>query len=170
MSNVILIGMPSCGKTTVGRKLAELLGYRFLDCDDLIRESEGKTLPELIEELGAEGFLAAEERVLAGICAERCVIATGGSAVYSRRAMEHLASIGKIVYLELPVGEIVRRIPNFAARGVVMRGNVSTLEELYRERVPLYRKYAELTVARTGLSRDSTAERIVRELTDGGYL
>lgn len=97
MKNIILIGMPGSGKSTVGVVLAKVLGYGFLDSDLIIQAQEGKRLFEIMEEVGNDGFLLVEERVNSQLCAERCVIATGGSAVYGAKAMEHLKSIGTVV-------------------------------------------------------------------------
>lgn len=161
MENLILIGMPSSGKSTAGVLLAKKIGYGFLDCDLLIQGAEGKLLSEIIAQKGAEGFISVEERVCAGIYAERCVIATGGSVVYSQRAMEHLKSVGRIVYLKISLEEVKRRIsPDLAGRGVVMRGNIHTLEALYGERVPLYEKYAQITVDGTGKRIGETVNEI----------
>ena len=162
MENVVLIGMPSSGKSTVGRLLARKLGYSFLDGDDLIRARESRPLQTLIARYGAEGFLKIEEEVLCGLSAQKTVIATGGSAVYSEKAMANLKSLGKIVYLKLPERDVEKRIPDFSARGVVMRGNISTLQELYAERAPLYEKYADVTVDCGGKSPDEIAEELKR--------
>lgn len=161
MENLILIGMPSSGKSTAGVLLAKKIGFGFLDCDMLIQGKERKLLPEIIHEKGMEGFLNIEESVCASIYAERCVISTGGSAVYSQRAMEHLKTIGKIVYLKISLEEAQRRIsPDLGKRGVVMRGNVKSLRELFLERTPLYEKYAQITVDGTGKNIDQTVEDI----------
>ena len=160
MENLILIGMPSSGKSTSGVLLAKKIGYGFIDCDLLIQGEERALLSEIIERKGAEGFLAIEERVNAGLYATRCVIATGGSVCYCPRAMEHLKTLGKVVYLELSVEETERRIPSLVKRGVVMRGNVETLKDLYAERVPLYEKYADYTVHCDGQTVDETVAAI----------
>lgn len=162
MKNIVLIGMPSSGKSTAGVLLAKKLGYGFIDCDLLIQGEENALLYEIIEKRGAEGFLKVEERVNAGLHASRCVIATGGSVCYLPRAMEHLAQIGKIVYLKLDEPALSQRLPSFEKRGVVMRGNISTLKELYAERVPLYEKYAQITVDCNGQTTEETAEAIMR--------
>ena len=113
--NVILIGMPGSGKSTVGVVLAKVLGYRFIDSDLEIQSQEGKRLPELIEEFGTEGFLDIEARVNASIEAERCVIATGGSVVYRDSAMQHLKEIGTVVYLKLTCEELEKYSSNFVS-------------------------------------------------------
>jgi len=145
MTNIILIGMPGAGKSTVGVVLAKKLGYRFLDSDLLIQERHGKLLHELLEEHGREGFLAIENTVNASIDTQGSVIATGGSAVYGEQAMEHLRKIGTVVYLKLSYEEIEDRLGDLTSRGVVLQPGQS-LKELYAERVPLYEKYAHITV------------------------
>lgn len=160
MSSVILIGMPAAGKSAAGKLLAKLLGYPFYDGDDLIRAQTGEPLSATIGKLGPEGFLAIEERALCGIPSGNAVVATGGSAVYSEKAMAHLRSLGKTVYLKISAQEAERRVPDFSARGVVMRGEIATLRELYAERAPLYEKYADYTVDCTGKSPAQIAEEI----------
>ena len=160
MENIVLIGMPSSGKSTAGVLLAKTIGYGFIDCDLLIQGEENARLSEIIERKGVEGFLQVEERVNAGLFASRCVIATGGSVCYLPHAMEHFKEIGKVVYLKIGEGEAEKRIPNFVKRGVVMRGNVKNLRELYRQRAPLYEKYADITVECDGRSIADTVEAI----------
>ena len=143
--SIILIGMPSCGKSTLGVLLAKRLGYRFVDSDLLIQEKTGKLLHEIISEEGNEGFIRIENEINQQITEENAVIATGGSVVYGEEAMEHLKTLGKVIYLKIDFEEMCRRLGDFSHRGVVMRhGN--TLEEMYAERAPLYEKYADLTV------------------------
>lgn len=161
MDNLVLIGMPSSGKSTAGVLLAKRIGFGFIDTDLIIQGEQGALLSQIIEREGAEGFLAIEERVNAGIAAMRCVIATGGSVCYLPRAMEHLKKLGTVVYLELSEEEVARRVPDFVRRGVVMRGNIRTLKELYAERVPLYEKYADVTVRCDGQTIDETVAAIV---------
>ena len=160
MDNLVLIGMPSSGKSTAGVLLAKRIGFGFIDTDLIIQGEQGALLSQIIEREGAEGFLAIEERVNAGVAAMRCVIATGGSVCYLPRAMEHLKKLGTVVYLELSEEEVARRVPDFVRRGVVMRGNISTLKELYAERVPLYEKYADVTVRCDGQTIDETVAAI----------
>ena len=156
MKNVVLIGMPGCGKSTVGVVLAKILGYRFLDSDLLIQESENRLLHDIIEQEGIEGFEAIENKVNASIDVKRSVIATGGSVVYGREAMEHLRSIGVVVYIRLPFEEIRKRLGNLHKRGVAIREG-QTLRDLYDERVPLYEKYADITVDVDGRNISETA-------------
>ena len=159
--NIILIGMPGCGKSTVGVVLAKKLGYGFLDSDLLIQAREGRLLSEIIEQDGPQRFNEIEEEVNASILAERCVIATGGSVVYGPRAMAHLKEIGTVVYLKLPLEEVARRLGDLTARGVSMRPGQS-LADLYRERAPLYEAWADLTVEGNGREIRETAEEIDR--------
>lgn len=160
MKNLILIGMPSSGKSTAGVLLAKRIGYGFIDTDLIIQGEQGALLSRIIEREGAEGFLAIEERVNAGIAAQRCVIATGGSVCYLPRAMQHLKSMGTVVYLRLSEGEVARRVPDPVLRGVVMRGSVCTLAELYAQRTPLYERYADVTVSCDGQTIDETVAAI----------
>ena len=145
MKNIILIGMPGVGKSTIGVILAKVLGYQFLDADLLIQKSEGKLLKDIIAEKGTEGFIQVENRVNSRIEAENAIIATGGSAVYGKEAMEHLKSIGTVVYINVPYEDLQKRLGDLLKRGVAIRkGN--TLLDLYNERIPLYKKYADITV------------------------
>jgi shikimate kinase len=158
-NNIVLIGMPGCGKSTIGVVLAKVLGYRFLDADLLIQEQEGRRLSQIIEEEGIQGFDRIENQVNASIRAERTVIATGGSVVYGREAMEHLGTIGTILYIKLPYEEIQKRLGDLNERGITIKDG-QTLLDLYRERVPLYEKYAHLTVETDGLDLRDSVKRI----------
>ncbi len=141
--NIILIGMPGAGKSTVGVVLAKRLGRVFLDSDLVIQEKEGKLLHEIIEKEGLDGFLRIEEEVNASLEAEGAVIATGGSVVYGQKAMEHLKQIGTVIYLQLPLQTIAERLGDLNERGVALQDGQS-LWSLYEERVPLYEKYADV--------------------------
>lgn len=143
--NIVLIGMPGAGKSSIGVVLAKNMGMSFVDSDLVIQEQEGKKLHELIEEFGLDGFLAIESGVNAALHPKAAVIATGGSAVYSAQAMEHLRSIAMVVYLRLSYESIRERLGDLTERGVVLREGL-TLRGLYEERVPLYEKYANMTV------------------------
>ncbi len=156
MRNIILIGMPGCGKSTVGVVLAKILGYGFLDSDLVIQESENKLLSEIIEKKGTEGFNKVENRINSSINTDKTVIATGGSVIYGKEAMEHYKNIGVIVYIKLPYDEIERRLGDLSQRGVSIRKNQS-LRELYDERIPLYEKYADIIVDETDLTISQTA-------------
>ena len=151
MGNIILTGMPGAGKSTVGVVLAKKMGYRFMDSDLVIQEREGKLLHELIRELGGEGFLQLENEINASIRTDRSVIATGGSAVYGKEAMEHFRQIGTVLYLSLPYDEIEKRLGDLNERGVVLAPG-QTLQDLYRERVPLYESYAHRVIDCSGKS------------------
>ncbi len=143
MANIILIGMPSCGKSTVGVLLAKNLGMRFLDTDLLIQEKTGKLLHELIAAYGCEGFLTLENQILSEIHAENTIIATGGSAVYGKDGMANLKSIGKTVYLKISYDTLCTRLGDYVHRGVVMPTGY-TLRDMYDERSALYEAYADL--------------------------
>lgn len=143
--NVILIGMPGAGKSTVGVVLAKMLGFRFVDSDLVIQEKTGRLLYQLIDEYGLDGFRKIENDVNASLEQHQSVIATGGSAVYGVEAMGHLSEIGHIVYLKLSCAGIENRLGNLHTRGVVMRPGQS-LKNLYVERTPLYEKYADITI------------------------
>ena len=143
--NIVLIGMPGVGKSTVGVVLAKNMGYSFVDSDLLIQEQEGKLLHEIIEERGLDGFNEVENQVNSSIDISRAVIATGGSVVYGAQAMEHLKQIGTVVYLSLPFEELSERLGDLNERGVSIRDG-QTLEDLMQERTPLYEKYADVTI------------------------
>lgn len=159
--NIILIGMPGAGKSTVGVVLAKRLGYRFLDSDLLIQEKYGKLLHELIEEHGVEGFWKIENDVNAAIDVQNSVIATGGSAVYGEDAMTRLREIGTVIYLKLSYEEIEDRLGDLNARGVTLRPG-QTLKELYQERIPLYEKYAHITISCDGMYLRHVVKEIIR--------
>ena len=163
MDNIILIGMPGCGKSTIGVVLAKVLGYEFTDSDLLIQKREGKLLREIIAEQGEEAFIRIEEDVNAGIQTERHVIATGGSVVYIDRAMQHLKEIGTVVYLKLSYATICSRLGNIRRRGVVLRDG-QTLKDLYDERVPLYERYADVGVDAEGQDVEGLMDEVVKAL------
>ena len=161
--NIILIGMPGSGKTTIGTELAELIGYGYIDSDSVIVAREGMRLCELMEKVGREGFLDIEAKVNSELCASRCVIATGGSVIYRESAMTKLKTLGKIVYLKLSFDTIASRLGDLKARGVAIKeGN--TLLDLYQERAPLYEKYADITVECEGMTPEQCVEAIAEEI------
>ena len=161
--SIILIGMPSCGKSTLGVLLAKRLGYHFIDSDLLIQEKAGKLLHEIISKDGNEGFIRLENEINQQITDEDAVIATGGSVVYGEEAMAHLKTLGKVVYLKISYDEMCRRLGDFSHRGVVMRhGN--TLEEMYAERQPLYEKYADLTIDVCNAQLSDSLEKICESI------
>jgi len=141
--------MPSCGKSTVGVLLAKKLGLRFIDADLLIQEREGKLLHDIIAEVGREGFLKIENEVNSSIEDTAAVISTGGSAVYCKEAMEHLATLGPVVYIKISYKKMAKRLGDYIHRGVVMPEGY-TLYDMYAERAPLYEKYATITVESMG--------------------
>ena len=157
--NIILIGMPGVGKSTVGVVLAKRLGYSFVDADLVIQSWEGKLLHEIIEERGVEGFWMLEEAVGESMDVRRTVIATGGSAVYGENAMAHYKQIGTVVYLSLPLEGIRERLGDLTERGVTLRDG-QDLDGLYVERQPLYERYADVTVDCEGLSIREIVEQI----------
>lgn len=167
--NIVLIGMPGVGKSTVGVILAKVLGYQFLDADLVIQEQEGKLLREIIEEVGAEGFIQVENRINAELKCSKTIIATGGSVVYGKEAMEHLKEIGTVVYLEVSFPILEKRLSDIKGRGVVLKEG-QTLYDLYEERTPLYEKYADVRVLEEGLSVEETVEQLVKKLQNGNNI
>lgn len=143
MANIVLIGMPGCGKSTVGVLLAKALGMDFLDTDVCLQAQQGRKLQEMIDDIGVDAFLDMEEACVAALRCDQTVIATGGSVVYGKRAMRRLHEGGTVVYIRLPYEEIERRLSNLATRGVTLRAG-QTLRDLYEERVPLYEKEADV--------------------------
>lgn len=160
-SNIVLIGMPGVGKSTVGVILAKVLGYQFVDSDLVIQKEEGKLLKEIIDEVGTEGFIQVENRVNASLAVTDSIIATGGSVVYGKEAMEHLCKIGTVVYLALPYEEIEKRLNDIKGRGVVLREG-QTLKDLYEERTLLYKKYADVQIDESGLDVEETIDAILK--------
>ena len=162
--SVILIGMPSCGKSTLGVLLAKRLGYRFIDSDLLIQEREDALLHDIIETKGTKGFLKIESEVNRSITDTHAVISTGGSAVYSVDAMEHLATLGKVVYLKISLDTMLARLGDYVHRGVVLP-NGGTLSDMYRERSALYERYADITVRVDGGDISESIELICERLS-----
>lgn len=144
-NNIILIGMPGCGKSTIGVVLAKSLGYRFIDSDLLIQEREQRLLHEIITQDGLEAFNQIENQVNASIETSSSVIATGGSVIYGQEAMKHLKKIGTVIYLLLPENLLSERLGDLNQRGVSIKAG-QTLHSLYEERIPLYEKYADITI------------------------
>ena len=158
--NLIFIGMPAVGKSTVGIVVAKRLGMRFIDTDLLIQEQEGKLLREIIAEEGEEGFLKIENQVNASVKAKNAVISPGGSVIYCREAMKHYKKIGTVVYLKASYQTIKNRIRNPKKRGVVLRDGQS-FRDLYNERVPYFEKYADITVCEDGCRIEETIENVL---------
>lgn len=144
--NIILIGMPGAGKSTVGVILAKALGMDFLDSDLAICRETGKTLQEILDQDGLDAFLKLEEAVVCGLAPRHTVIATGGSVPMSQKAMEHLKAQGTVVYLQVELPELSRRLSNITTRGIAF-GPGENLETLYEKRVPVYRRWADKTVS-----------------------
>ena len=163
MGNIVLIGMPGCGKSTVGVLLAKALGMDFVDTDVVFQAKEGKKLQNIIEEIGIDAFLKKEEEVILGLASENKVIATGGSVVYGQHAMKHLHENGVVIYIRLPYAEIERRLSNLATRGVTLREGQS-LYDLYQERIPLYEKEADIVLDTVGFEIEKTVGAIVRRV------
>ncbi|MCM1159395.1 MAG: shikimate kinase [Bacteroidales bacterium] len=162
--NIILIGMPSCGKSTVGVVLAKTMGYRFVDSDLVIQEKTGLLLSEIIDSQGLEAFNQIENEINASLDCHKAVIATGGSVIYGKAAMEHLCSIGTVVYLKLSYETLCDRIGDLTKRGVSIRVGQS-FKDLYRERKPLYEKYADIIVETEHLDIRETVQILRKELS-----
>ena len=163
MDNIILIGMPGAGKSTVGVLLAKTLGYAFLDTALVIQQREGALLQPLVDSLGVEAFLDVEADAICSVECRGTVIAPGGSAVCRERAMSHLRALGRIVYLHLPLEELERRLSNISTRGIAMAPG-ETLADLFARRAPLYRTYADLTVDVGRQSLEETVALVLRAL------
>lgn len=155
--------MPGAGKSTLGVVLAKVLGYQFLDSDLLIQKEEKRKLSAIIAEEGIEGFKEIEDRVNASIEAEETIIATGGSVVYCEKAMEHLQSIGRVVYLKLSYKTISKRLGDLKGRGVVLKEG-QTLKGLYDERTPLYEKYADIVIDEEGKDLEASLQALLDKL------
>ena len=164
--NIVLIGMPGVGKSTVGVILAKVLGYQFIDADLVIQKRESRLLHEIISEEGLEGFLKAEENANVYIAQneEKSIVATGGSVVYCEKAMQELKKTGRVIYLELEYDQLKKRLGNLKGRGVVLKDG-QDLRGLYEERIPLYEKYADLTVNEKNLDVEQTLQKIVDRLS-----
>ncbi|MDR3344874.1 MAG: shikimate kinase [Oscillospiraceae bacterium] len=158
-TNIVLIGMPAGGKSTAGVLLAKTIGKDFCDTDLLIQQRTGALLSDILRERGIDGFLQAEDEALLSVEVQNTVIATGGSAVYCERGMAHLRESGRVFFLDIPPEEAARRIADITARGVVARQGQS-IAELYAERLPLYQRWADVTIPAMGY----TAEELVAEL------
>lgn len=162
--NIVLVGMPAAGKSTLGVLLAKQLRYNFADSDIAIQVENDGTLAELIASYGNDALLAMEADVLMAVQPTRTVIATGGSAVYSAGAMAHLKTTGPVVYLRVAYDEVARRVGDVVARGVVMPAGY-TFRDLYDERCALYEQYADVVVDTTGLSAERSLDRVARAAT-----
>lgn len=162
MSNIILVGMPSCGKSTVGVVLAKTMNKGFVDTDILIQQREGRTLQDIINSCGNDYFHQVEEGVLLDFDGDNYIVATGGSAIYFDRAMDHFKENGKVVYLKVSLDTVLTRLNNIKTRGVTLAKG-QTLGDLYHQRVPLYEKHADIIIEADGLTVEEVVERIIEE-------
>lgn len=163
MKNIVLIGLPGAGKSTIGVILAKTLGMRFIDTDILIQENTGRILQTIINEDGTEAFLKTEEKNILGLNVTNAVIATGGSAVYSSHAMEHLKSDSIIVYLNISFDEMKRRLRNIKTRGVVMIPG-QNLRDMVNQRIPLYEHYADIAIDCSYDDFENVVEKVVKKI------
>ena len=163
--NIVLIGMPTAGKSTVGVILAKVKGFDFVDSDLVIQSQEKRLLKDIIEQEGIDGFINIENRINASLSFDHSVIATGGSVIYGREAMKHLRNIGKVIYLKLSFETILKRLENVRQRGVVLREN-QTLLQLYQERCPLYETYADIIIDAENFEIEELVIEILKQLID----
>ncbi len=163
--NIILIGMPGSGKSTLGVVLAKVLGMGFSDMDLLIQQRAGKRLQAVLDTDGLDAFLSLEEDTILSVTGENMVLATGGSAVLSERAMLHLKSIGTVVYLDVPYRILSKRIKNMATRGIASTPGQSLLD-IYKYRTPLYTRYADITVQPKNKKFEQTVDEIIKALKE----
>ena len=165
MKNITLIGMPGAGKSTIGVILAKSLLCDFTDTDLIIQKKTGKSLCQLLEERGTEGFLQLENDIIFEESFSNSVIATGGSAVYGKEAMAKLKAESTVIFLDVAVNELEKRLSNIKTRGVAMKKG-TTIKDLYNERLPYYQQYADVTLDCTGLSAEECVDRIVEILKE----
>lgn len=165
MDNISLIGMPGAGKSTIGVLLAKRLGYAFHDTDITLQVSAGKTLSELMEEVGGDALMEQECALISSLDVHRQVIATGGSAVFGAAGMANLRRISHVVYLKVSLEEIENRVGDLQARGVVLNG-CKNIGELYAQRVPLYEQYGKIVIDCDGKSVEQCVEEICAALRE----
>ena len=165
-SNIVLVGMSGAGKSTLGVLLAKSLGKNFIDTDIVVQQRTGTLLQNYLDTHGIADFLATEEATVSALSLCDHVIATGGSVIYSQKAMEHLRRDGTVVYLDLPYEEIASRLGNITARGIVFR-NSGDLRSVYEERLPLYRRFADITVHPAGHDIEWSVNEILKKLSEG---
>ena len=165
MKNVVLIGMPGAGKSTVGVLLAKSLLMDFTDTDLIIQNKCRRALCDIINNEGTDAFIRTEEEIILGEVFCGCVIATGGSAVYGKAAMEKLKRDGIVVYLKVGLPELIRRLGDITTRGIAMKSS-ETIEDLFNERAPLYEKYADVTIDCNGLTAEECVRSIYERLID----
>jgi len=165
MNNIILIGLPGAGKSTLGVILAKALGMHFIDTDIVIQDQTGRLLQEIINTDGVERFLEIEEECVLSLNRSHAVISTGGSVVLSTRAMNQLRSDGIIIYLEISFEEMVRRLKNITTRGIVLEPGQS-LREMYDQRIPLYERYADIRINCSGEAFERVMENVVLRIRE----
>ena len=163
--NIVLIGMPGVGKSTVGVILAKLMGYQFIDADLVIQDRENKLLKEIIAEKGIDGFIQVENDINKSLNPKKAIISTGGSVVYCEEAMNHLRSIGTVVYLKLSLDSLAKRLGNLQCRGVLLKDG-QTLKDLYEERTPLYEKYADVVLDEEGKDLEESLHDLLEILEE----
>lgn len=163
MSNIVLIGMPGCGKSTIGVILAKTIGVGFVDIDLIIQQRENRLLQDIIDSDGIEAFLDCEENAVKTIDCQNTVIATGGSVVYRENSIKHLKNNGKIFYLDVPLNEIKKRLNNISTRGIAANKNDS-IESIFNERESLYKKYADEIIDLTDCSVEQAVEEICKKI------
>ena len=161
--NIVLTGMPAVGKSTVGILLAKRIGYNFIDTDILIQSEEKQTLAEIIADTGVKQFLILEQNYLLSVNCEQYVIATGGSAVYSKKGMEHLSENGIIIYLEIGLDNLKNRLSALDSRGVI-RSPGQDITSLYMERASLYNRFADIKIECGCLTPDKVLSKILNAL------
>ena len=164
MNNIILTGMPGSGKSTTGIILTKVRGMQFIDTDIVIQERSGRLLQELIDEEGPEAFLNAEEEAVLSLRCSNTVIATGGSVVLSRKAMDHLKREGTVIYLKISFAEMVHRLSNITTRGIVLFAG-QNLPGMYNQRVPLYERFADITIDCSESRFEAVVEKILEHLS-----
>ena len=162
-NNVVLIGMPGSGKSTVGVLLAKSLLKDFADTDLIIQKNRGTALCNILQEKGVQGFIELENEIISHCSFTNCVVATGGSAVYGKKAMENLRENSVIIYLSVPCDELEKRIHNIHTRGIAMESG-TTIKELFCQRKALYETYADITVDCMGLTAEECVNLIVGKL------
>lgn len=163
MKNIVLIGMPGAGKSTIGVILAKVMGFQFIDTDLVIQEKENRLLKDIIKEEGLEGFIEIEDRINQSINTIKSVISPGGSVIYGEKAMEHFREIGIVVYIKLSFETVQQRLGNIKKRGVVLKVG-QDLKDLYNERCPLYERYAHITVDAENMDVEAAMESIKNEV------
>ena len=163
MKTIVLIGMPGAGKSTAGVILAKVLGRRFVDTDILIQEEFGRLLQQIIDTQGHKAFLDIEEKTVLSRNFGGAVVATGGSVIFSEKAMKHLKADGIAIYLKISYDEMTKRLNNITTRGIVLPHGES-LREMFYERVPLYERYADITVDWSGGDFETVVKKILLEL------